>query len=111
MKEFGYSLSPSSRVDLDKVDKSKQNRLFALEPGFKKCMSCGSCSATCSAGNYTDVSLRRAISYIQNGQDQLAVNMLRNCMLCGKCLIICPRGINTRNLIRNILNVYGEKQI
>ena len=109
MKEFGYSLSPSSRVDLDKIDKTKQERLLALEPGFRKCMACGSCSATCSAGNFTDVSLRRAIAYIQNGQDLAALSLLKHCMLCGKCLVICPRGINTRNLIMNVLKVYGEK--
>ncbi|HON54567.1 MAG TPA: 4Fe-4S dicluster domain-containing protein [Bacteroidales bacterium] len=109
MNNFGYSISPSSRIDLDKRDNDKFTRIVLLESGFLKCMACGLCSSTCSGGNFTDVSLRRAIEMIQDGQGKNAVVLLKGCMLCGKCNIICPRGINTRNLIRNILKVYMEE--
>ena len=32
MIEFGFSLSPSSAVDLDKVDTSRFDRLVEMEP-------------------------------------------------------------------------------
>jgi len=109
MNRFGYSLSPSSRIDLDKMDRTKLGRIKELEPGFLKCISCGSCTGTCSAGNFSTTSLRRAILMIENGLHKDAVSLLEGCMLCGKCSLVCPRGINTRNLIRNILKVYGEE--
>jgi heterodisulfide reductase subunit C len=111
MNNFGYSLSPSSSIDLDKIDREKLRKLIELEPGFLKCISCGSCCASCSAGAFTSVSLRKSILLIENGLYKDAVSLLKGCMLCGKCTIVCPRGINTRNLIRNILKIYGEDEI
>ena len=50
--DFGYSLSPSSRIDLDLFDRNRFNTLAEIEPDVLKCMACGSCTATCTAGKY-----------------------------------------------------------
>ncbi len=106
MEKFGFTLSPSSRIDLDKVDKEKFARLVKIEPDVLKCMACGSCSASCTAGKFTPTSLRSAILALQNGKPQQALDMLKGCLLCGKCTMVCPRAINTRHLILAINSIY-----
>ena len=106
--DFGYSLSPSSRIDLDLFDRNRFNTLAEIEPDVLKCMACGSCTATCTAVKYAKNSLRSAILYLQNGQDKQALEYLKPCMLCGKCFMVCPRGINTRHLILSILKIYNN---
>ena len=110
MNKFGYSLSPASVINLDKVDTSKFRLLAILEPDVRKCMACGSCTSTCTAGKFVKTSLRSAILALQNGQEGKAYENLKGCMLCGKCSMVCPRGINTRHLILSIFRMYDFKK-
>ncbi|MCF0176591.1 MAG: 4Fe-4S dicluster domain-containing protein [Bacteroidales bacterium] len=105
--DFGFVLNPSSTVDLGKVDTTLYDRLARRCPDVKTCMACGSCSATCSAAQYSGMSVRKVLLGLQRGNDVSA--MLSNCMLCGKCTMVCPRGINTRNLILTLCRIHdGE---
>ncbi len=108
MVDFGFGISPSSRIDLEKFDRRKFEALAAVEPDVRMCMACGSCTAVCTAGRLTPTSLRSAIQHIQNAQEDKALEMLRACQLCGKCTMVCPRGINTRHLILSILKEYSK---
>ena len=67
MMDFGFSLSPSSAIDLDKVDTRLYEKLCSLSPDARTCMGCGSCSATCTAGPYSGMSLRKVILGLQRG--------------------------------------------
>ncbi|MBR5073930.1 MAG: 4Fe-4S dicluster domain-containing protein [Bacteroidales bacterium] len=107
MIDFGFGVSPSSRINLDSADKEKFNELAIAEPDVLKCMACGSCSASCTAAAFEDTSLRRAILSLQNGLGDDASKLLSHCMLCGKCTMVCPRGINTRHLILSIQKIYS----
>ena len=107
MIDFGFGVSPSSRINLEKADKEKFNELAIAEPDVAKCMACGSCSASCTAAAFEDTSLRRAILSLQNGLCDDASKLLSHCMLCGKCTMVCPRGINTRHLILSIQKIYS----
>ncbi|MCI1640450.1 MAG: 4Fe-4S dicluster domain-containing protein [Bacteroidales bacterium] len=109
MTDFGYSINTSSRMNLDDFDKESFDKLAEMEPDVRKCMACGSCTASCTAGKFHETSLRSAILALQNGQEGKAIDFLKGCMLCGKCTMVCPRGINTRHLILSILKVYGTK--
>lgn len=106
---FGYGLTPSATLDLSRVSLEKFEQLCRLEPDVRKCMACGSCAASCTAGRYTIVNLRRILLYLQRGREKEAVAQIRHCMLCGKCLLVCPRGINTRNLILAIGRTYDAE--
>lgn len=110
MMEFGFKLSPSSTVNLDKVDNSLYKSLLKLEPDAGICMACGSCSATCTAGQFSGMSVRKTILALQRGKDREAAAMLADCMLCGKCTMVCPRGINTRHLILSLCRIYGTNE-
>ena len=106
MIDFGYGLTPSSAMKIETVENPSFDALRTLEPDVVKCIACGSCTASCSAGVFTEMSLRRVILALQRGREKEALPMLRHCMLCGKCLLVCPRGINTRHLILSIGKVY-----
>ncbi len=108
MANFGYSLTKSSRINLDNRNIEKWNRLVELEPDVLKCMACGSCTASCTAGKFTKTSLRSAILYLQNGQEKEAMEFIQSCMLCGKCVMVCPRAINTRHLLLSISKIYSK---
>ncbi|MBR3441155.1 MAG: 4Fe-4S dicluster domain-containing protein [Bacteroidales bacterium] len=109
MVDFGFGLVPSSRINLDLFDREKYEKLVAMEPDAKICMACGSCTAVCTAGQFTTTSLREAIEDVFNAKDDKALEALKACQLCGKCSMVCPRGINTRHLILSITKVYSKK--
>ena len=79
-----------------------------MEPDALICMGCGSCTATCTAGPWSGMSVRKVLLAMQRGRMQEVEKMLSNCMLCGKCTMVCPRGINTRRLILNACRLYDN---
>ena len=42
MIDFGYGISPSSAINLDKFDRTRFEELAREEPDVLKCMACGS---------------------------------------------------------------------
>ena len=109
MTDFGFTLSRSSALDLAKADTRLYEKLCGLSPDARTCMGCGSCSATCTAGPYSGMSLRKVILGLQRGQDVRP--MLKGCMLCGKCTMVCPRGINTRHLILTLCRLDRKGEV
>ncbi len=107
MIDFGFTLSKSSAVNLTNIDDTKFNALLEVEPDAARCMACGSCAGSCSAGVFAPMSLRRVIAALQRGADKEALSMLSHCMLCGKCTLVCPRGLNTRHIILSIMKIYN----
>ena len=65
--DFGFSLSPSSAIELDSLDTSLFRKLCRIEPGARTCIACGSCSATCTAAEHSGMS----------GADALQLHALR----------------------------------
>ncbi len=104
--DFGFSLNPSSAIELDKLDLSLYEKLCRLEPTASTCMACGSCSATCTAAGYSGMSVRKLLLDLQRGRNREVEHMLSHCMLCGKCTMVCPRGINTRRVILTVSRLY-----
>ena len=107
--DFGFSLSPSSAVHIDGVDLSLYRAVEEKVPEIRTCIGCGSCTATCTAGPYSGMSVRQIILDIQRGRQKLAAEKLDACMLCGKCTMVCPRGINTRGLILAVCENYKKE--
>lgn len=99
MKNFGFSTTASRTIDYAKIDHRLISYILENEPTFNACLSCGSCTAICSAGNLTSFNIRKLSLQIRLGDFAHAHEEVDKCMLCGKCLLECPRGINTRNVI------------
>lgn len=107
MVSFGYGLAPSSAIRIIDSNDPLFNQLCREEPDVRKCMACGSCAASCTAGEFTQMNLCKLIAALQRGAWKDQISMVKNCMLCGKCNIVCPRGINTRHLILSIQKIYN----
>lgn len=105
MQNWGYNINKDNQIDFDKNDRSVMNRLSALEPTYNICISCGSCAGTCTAAEFTTLSLRKINVLVSRGEIKGLRAELSRCMLCGKCTLICPRGVNTRNVILNLLKL------
>ena len=108
--DFGFSLSPSSAVNLDRTDMSLYEMLCDREPTARTCIGCGSCSATCTVSAISGMSVRKVLLGIQRGQYREVEKTLSHCMLCGKCTMVCPRGVNLRQLIINMRQILDENE-
>ncbi|HAN18260.1 MAG: (4Fe-4S)-binding protein [Bacteroidetes bacterium GWC2_33_15] len=102
MSVFGFKINEARVIDYDKTDKRILNYLLENEPSFNLCIFCGSCTATCSAGNFTDFNIRKLKMFIRRGLVSEIATEAEKCMLCGKCFLVCPRGVNNRNIILKV---------
>ncbi|HEX2934514.1 MAG TPA: 4Fe-4S dicluster domain-containing protein [Bacteroidales bacterium] len=103
--DFGYTINRDRQIDYDALSRDFYKALIEKEPSVKACISCGTCAATCSAGQFTDYSLRRMILMIRRGDLKDVKTTAPKCMLCGKCQLACPMGVNTRNLIFSLMEL------
>lgn len=111
MNKFGYHISHDNQLDFDKADVSLAKQVEAHEPSFRICIQCGSCTASCSAANFTDFNFRRLCLLIRRGLTSEVQKEISKCMLCGKCRLVCPRGVNTRNIILNVHLALQQKSV
>ena len=109
MSMFGFRISPSSAINLDNVSRDRFSELCRIEPDALRCMACGSCSATCPAAEFSGMSVRKVLLYLQRDKEEEAFKIMNNCMLCRKCTMVCPRGINTRHLLLTICRIYEKE--
>jgi heterodisulfide reductase subunit C len=78
---------------------------------FRRCIRCGSCTATCSATQFTDFNIRKIHTAFRAGIYNELEEMLKCCMLCGKCTLVCPRGINLRSLVIHLRKIIKENEL
>ncbi|MBP3357218.1 MAG: 4Fe-4S dicluster domain-containing protein [Rikenellaceae bacterium] len=106
---WGFNIARPRAVDMDANDLSITRRIMAQMPEFQACIACGSCTATCTAGNLTSFNFRRVHTLVRRGEYEGAYEEMGKCMLCGKCRLSCPRGINTRGLVMLIKRELEDK--
>ncbi len=102
MIDWGFSILKGGHIDFDKNDFSLADKLKTVEPSFLWCIGCGSCTATCTAAQFTNFNPRKVNLLIQRGETNGLATEISKCMLCGKCQLVCPRNVNTRNVIQNL---------
>lgn len=98
---WGFGIQKDNQIDFDSNNRAIYEQILEVEPSLAICIACGSCCGTCSAGKYTDFSLRKINILVSRGEMQNLKAEVAKCMLCGKCTLICPRGVNTRNVLLN----------
>lgn len=106
--KFGYKKHQSIVVNLDNADTTAAKDMLEKEPSFAYCISCGSCAATCSAGQFTDFNLRKIQLMLKRGETDTVKEMINRCMLCGKCSMVCPKGVATRNIVLQISKILNQ---
>ena len=105
---FGYGINRPRAIDIDSNDLRKSNEILREMPELQTCIGCGSCTASCTAGNLTEVNFRRVHTLVRRGEYRSAYEEMNKCMLCGKCRLVCPRGINTRGVAMLIKRKLGD---
>jgi heterodisulfide reductase subunit C len=111
MPNFGYSTIKFEIIDLDKSNLCLAKSVQLEEPSFNLCISCGSCTATCSVGKFNGFSFRDMCHSIRLGQLNKAMTESEKCLLCGKCTLVCPRNVNTRNILRIVRRISQNIEI
>lgn len=109
--DFGFKINKSAQIDLDRADTSLYKKITALEPSLKVCIFCGSCGATCTAGQFTSFSFRRMSLMVRRGMIGEVKNEISKCMLCGKCTLVCPRNVNTRYILFHIKKHFDGNEL
>ena len=101
MIDFGYKKHESLKIDLDADSENFElyRQLLKAEPSVAYCISCGTCAATCSAGQYTDFNFRKILLLCKRGDTKSLEPIINRCMVCGKCQFACPKGVNTRHIV------------
>jgi len=110
-KNFGYTVIRDRQIDFDANNQNICIIVAKAEPTLNLCISCGSCAATCTAGQFTDFSLRQVILLLRRGETTDLDKEVSKCMFCGKCQLVCPRNVNTRNLVIQISKALYENKI
>ncbi len=110
-KNFGYTVTRDRQIDFDSNNQDICKIVAKAEPTLNLCISCGSCAATCTAGQFTDFSLRQVILLLRRGETKDLDKEVSKCMLCGKCQLVCPRNVNTRNLVIQISKAMYENKM
>lgn len=105
-KDFGFEIHGGRQIDLDLTPAALAGELVQAVGAWSACISCGSCAATCLAGQNGGFNFRKLHYRIRQIQDSPTLQdlaTLKSCLLCGKCQLVCPRGIPTRYLAIQIM--------
>ena len=108
MVNFGFSISRPRAIDLDRNNLRKSNEIISEMPELQACIGCGSCTASCTAGNLTEFNFRNVHTLGRRGEYLGAYEEMNKCMLCVKWRLVCPRGINTRGIVMLIKRKLGD---
>jgi len=110
MINFGFQINPGRTINLD-IDRVPLKQLEEAVGSFRRCIRCGSCTATCSAAQFTDFNIRKIHSTFRTGMYKELAESLKPCMLCGKCTLVCPRDVNLRSLVINMRKILKENDL
>lgn len=104
-RNFGFEIQSGRQIDLDRTDTVLAGELDEAVSAWRACINCGSCAATCPAGQNGTLNFRQLHYSIRMrlpvGKEKYL--SLQQCLLCGKCQLVCPRGIPTRYLAIRIM--------
>jgi len=110
MTNFGFQISQGRTINLDN-DRIPLMELEEKVHSFRRCIRCGSCTATCSASQFTDFNIRKIHTTFRSGIYNDLEETLKSCMLCGKCTLVCPRGVNLRSLVVNLRKILKNNDL
>jgi len=110
VSNFGFAISQPRSIDVSDDIQGQLLRLEKRVPSFKRCINCGGCAATCSAGQFTSFNIRKIHNMYRWNEFEGLEEDLQKCMLCGKCTLVCPRGVNLRDLIINLRKILSKQK-
>ena len=102
MNQFGFSIAKDQQIDYDSNNFRLMHFITERVPSFSTCIACGSCTATCSSGNFGSFNFCKLHLLLRRGEETQLKEAMQQCMFCGKCQLVCPRGVDNRAVIMSI---------
>ena len=103
----------SEAINLTKAgrDAGFADRLSPQGHLVRRCIQCGTCTASCPASHAMDISPRRMWRMVQLGltDEVLASKTMWLCSLCYQCQVRCPRGIPLTDTITRLKEMAHER--
>ena len=81
MINFGFSISKPRAIDIDRNNLRKSNEIIREMPELQACIGCGSCTASCTAGNLTEFNFRKVHTLVRRGEYQGAYTQTRRFLI------------------------------
>lgn len=80
---------------------------------LRRCIQCGTCSASCPASHAMDISPRQMWRMVQLGLEEevLRSKTMWLCSLCYQCQVRCPRGIPLTDTITLLKEMALKRQL
>jgi len=80
---------------------------------LRRCIQCGTCTASCPASPAMDLSPRRMWRMVQLGleEDVLCSKTMWLCSLCYQCQVRCPRGIPLTDTITRLKEMALKRKL
>ena len=69
-------------IEYDKNDTGCAEYVALRVPSISACIECGGCTATCTAGNFTEFNIRKIQMLMRRGENKICFEHLHKCMLC-----------------------------
>jgi len=89
-----------------------RDRVLALAgEEVKRCIQCGTCSASCPTASLMDVPIRKLVKLVLEGEKERALSS-RSIWLCTSCLLCtvrCPRKIRPMAVVAALKTIYEEE--
>ncbi len=89
-----------------------RERVLALAGDeVKKCIQCGTCSASCPTASLMEVPIRKLVKLVLEGEKEAALES-RSIWLCTSCLLCtirCPRKIRPMAVVAALKTIYEEE--
>ena len=108
---WGFTINGAWVIDYDKNARNLAEHVDAEVASSRLCIGCGGCTATCTAGSFTEFNIRKLQMLMKRGENSEVYEQLNKCMLCGKCLLVCPRGVDTRRMILSMLKYIDNQPL
>ncbi|MEA3341592.1 MAG: 4Fe-4S dicluster domain-containing protein [Chloroflexota bacterium] len=80
---------------------------------LRRCIQCGTCTASCPAAHAMDLSPRRMWRMVQLGLEEEVLNSkaMWLCSLCYQCQVRCPRGIPLTDTITRLKEMALKRRL
>jgi heterodisulfide reductase subunit C len=108
-------LAPPEMINLTSVkrDPTFVDRLSPDGRLIRRCIQCGTCSASCPASHAMDLSPRQMWRMVQLGLEDevLRSKTMWLCSLCYQCQVRCPRGIPLTDTITRLKEMALQRRL
>jgi heterodisulfide reductase subunit C len=99
MSKFGFTTRKDCVINMNDANLKLSSYLKREYPSYQLCISCGVCSAVCTAAQLWSFNIRELKLQIDRGATEAVKSSINQCMVCGKCEQTCPKSVSNRKIV------------